>query len=123
MKTVLTDKAPSPVGPYSQAIESNGFIFCSGQIGIDPNDGKLVEGVEDQCRQAIKNLEQVLIACGSSLQNVVKTTIFLKNVDDFAAVNSIYSGLFTEKPARSTVEVSNLPGKAALVEIDAIAIK
>ncbi len=120
---IHTDKAPKAVGPYSQAIVSDNFIFCSGQIGIDPSTNALVEGIENQTRQALVNLGKVLQEAGASTENVIKTTIFLKNIEDFSAVNVIYEDFFgNHKPARSTIEVSNLP-KNALVEIEAIAVK
>lgn len=121
MKTIQTTNAPAAVGPYSQAIEANGFIFCSGQIGLDPVSNQLVEGIDGQTRQVIKNLEEVLKAGNSSLEHIIKTTIYITNIQDFAKVNEIYGSFFTNhKPARVTVEVSNLP-KAALIEIDATA--
>jgi 2-iminobutanoate/2-iminopropanoate deaminase len=119
-----TEKAPQPIGPYSQATEINGFIFTSGQIAIDPATGDIVsERIEDQTRQVIKNLEAVLQSGNSSLANVVKTTIFLSNMDHFTTVNGIYGEFFNRsKPARSTVEVSRLP-RNVLIEIDCIATK
>jgi len=125
MKFIQTDKAPGAIGPYSQATVSNGFIFCSGQIGLDPQTKTLVEGIEEQTRQVIKNLEEVLTAAGSDLQHVVKTTIYVTDVNDFAKVNAIYEECFGDhKPARATVEVSNLPkGKLPehpMIEIEAI---
>lgn len=123
IKQVNTKKAPPAIGPYSQAIEINGFVFCSGQIGIDPKSGNLLSSLEVQTRQVLNNLSEVLKASGSDLDLVVKTTIYLKNISDFAVVNSIYGEYFSiHKPARATVEVSNLP-KDALIEIDAIAVK
>lgn len=123
MKTISTDKAPRAIGPYSQAIVAGGLAFCAGQVAIDPASGELVTGdVKVQTRRAIQNLAAVLAAAGSELQHVVKTTVFLKNFDDFAAMNAVYEELFQgHKPARSTVEVVRLP-KNALVEIEAIAI-
>lgn len=123
IKTVHTKKAPEAIGPYSQAIVANGLVFCSGQIGLDPKTGQLVEGIEKQTRRVMDNLSAVLRAAGADLPHVVKTTIYLKNVADFPTVNSIYGEYFTShKPARATVEVSNLP-KGALIEIEAIAAK
>ncbi len=119
---IATQNAPQAIGPYSQAIEAKGVIYTSGQIGLTPQ-GVLVEGIEAQTRQVLNNLSEVLKAGGSSLQNVVKTTIFLSNMDDFALVNAIYAEFFGEhKPARSTVAVKALP-KDALVEIECIALK
>lgn len=121
MKTIVTEKAPKAIGPYSQAIVTGDFIFCSGQIGIDPVSGNLVEGIEKQTRQVLENLQQVLLAAGSGLEGVVKTTVYIKNIGDFPTMNEIYATYFQEhKPARATVEVSNLP-KAALIEIEAVA--
>jgi len=123
MNVISTDYAPQAIGPYSQAIEVNNMIFTSGQIALR-SDGSFVEGdVEAQTTQVMQNLSHVLQAAGSSLQNVVKTTIFLANMDDFAKVNAIYGSFFGEhKPARSTVGVKCLP-KNALVEVEAIAVK
>lgn len=123
MKIINTKNAPNVVGPYSQAIISNGFIFCSGQIGIDPLTGNLVGGFTNQINQVLKNVKAVLEAANSSLDMVVKTTIFIKNMTDYPELNKIYGEYFLEnKPARSTVEVLNLP-KDALVEIELIAIE
>ena len=122
MKIISTNKAPAAVGPYSQAIEVNGFVFCSGQIGIDPKTGELVEGIEKQIRQVMENLQAVLDRSGSHLNQVVKTTVFIKNMADYSIFNQIYGEYFkNHKPARATVEVSNLP-KGALVEIEIIAV-
>ena len=122
MKTVETNKAPAAIGPYSQAITANGFVYTSGQIPIDPKTGNIEAAcIEVQTEQAIRNLSAVLEAAGSSLEKVVKTTCFLKSIGDFAVFNEIYAKYFTEKPARSCVEVSALP-KGALVEIEATAI-
>lgn len=122
MKTVQTPNAPSAIGPYSQAMIANGMVFTSGQIALKPS-GEMVEGdVREQCAQVLANLKAVLEAAGSSLNHVIKTTIFLDNMDDFAAVNELYAEAFgTHKPTRSTVAVKTLP-KNALVEIDAIAL-
>lgn len=125
MKTVIsTTAAPGAIGPYSQAIEANGLIFVSGQIPLDPATGAFVPGgVEVQAEQSLKNLKAVLEAAGCSLADVVKTTVFLTNMGDFAAVNEVYARFFTaECPARSAVQVGALP-KGALVEIEAIAAK
>jgi 2-iminobutanoate/2-iminopropanoate deaminase len=122
MKVVNTENAPKAVGPYSQAIVANGFIFCAGQLGIDPQRGDLLDSVENQTHQAIKNLQAVLEAGGSSLEHTVKTTIFIQDMNDYAKINEIYGSYFDKhKPARATVEVARLP-KDALVEIEAIAI-
>ncbi len=117
-----TDRAPQPIGPYSQAIRSGEFVFCSGQVGLNPATGSVVEGgVEAQARQALDNLSAVLGAAGLTFADVVKTTIFLADMGDFAAVNRVYAGYAGENPpARSTVAVSALPG-GGRVEIEAIA--
>lgn len=122
MTTVQTPNAPGAIGPYSQAMVANGMVFTSGQIALTPA-GEMVEGdVGAQCVQVLANLKAVLEAAGSSLDHVIKTTIFLDNMDDFGAVNAIYAEAFGDhKPARSTVAVKTLP-KNALVEIDAIAL-
>lgn len=123
IKTVSTDKAPAAVGPYSQALEVNGFVFCSGQIGIDPKTGNLVDGFENQVRQVLSNLKAVLIEAGSDFSHVVKTTVYIKNMNDYPLFNKIYGEYFKKhKPARATVEVSRLP-KDCLIEIEAIAVK
>ena len=122
-KTVIaTTNAPGAIGPYSQAIKVNGFIFVSGQIGLAPTTGELVDGgVEEQSRQALTNVKNVLAAAGSNLEKVVKTTVFLKDINDFAALNTVYGEFFSEDcPARSAVQVAALP-KNALVEIEVIA--
>ncbi len=124
LKSVQSKNAPAPIGPYSQAIETQGFIFTSGQIALDSGTGQLVTGgVEAQARKVFDNLNAVLEAGGSGLEYVVKTTVFLKNMDDFGKVNEIYAEYFSKAlPARSTVEVSRLP-KDVLVEVDCIAVK
>lgn len=124
MKSVISKNAPAPIGPYSQAIEANGFLYLSGQIALDAEKGIIVsQELDEQVHQVIKNLKAVLEAAGSALNKVVKTTIFLADMNDFQKVNEIYSQYFGEsKPARSTVEVSRLP-KDARVEIDCIALK
>jgi len=119
MEKVYTRKAPEAVGPYSQAIVSGNLVFTSGQLGIDEN-GKLGDGIVSQTENALKNLTEVLLAAGTDLKNVVKTTCFLANIKDFTSFNEIYGKYFTEKPARSLIEASALP-KGALVEIEAIA--
>ncbi len=124
MKTIIrTDKAPQAIGPYSQAIEANGMIFTSGVIPVDPSTGQIPEGIEAQARQAIGNLVALLCEAGVSAENVIKTTVFIKNMDDFAKVNAVYSEFFTKDcPARSCVEVARLP-KDVLIEIEAIGLK
>ena len=123
MKTIHTDKAPAAIGPYSQAIAAQGFIYTSGQIALNPQTGVIeAQSIEEQTEQAIRNLKAVLEAAGSGLENVVKTTCFLQRMSDFAAFNAVYEKYFTGKPARSCVEVSALP-KGALVEVEAVAEK
>lgn len=122
---IVTEGAPKPFqgAPYNQAIKAGGMVFCAGQVGIDPATGRLVDGaVEAQARRAMQNLGAVLAAAGSGLDRVCKTTIFVADLGDFAAVNAVYGSFFaTDPPARSTVEVAGLPG-GALVEIEAIAL-
>jgi len=120
---IATKSAPQAIGPYSQAIRANGFIFTSGQIPIDPVTQQLIAGdVAAQTERVIKNVSAILTAAGSSLEKVVRTTVFLKNMNDFAAMNEVYGRHFTSAaPARSTVEVARLP-KDVLVEIDVIAL-
>jgi len=122
-KIISTTKAPAAIGPYSQAIEVNGLLFTSGVIPIDPETNTLVEGdVAVQARQAIGNLKNLIEAAGSSMDKVVKTTVFIKNMNDFGAINDIYKDYFTSDfPARSCVEVARLP-KDVLIEIEAIAV-
>jgi 2-iminobutanoate/2-iminopropanoate deaminase len=124
---VSTPNAPAAIGPYSQAVQTGEMIFASGQVPLDPVTGKMVDGgIREQTVRVLENLQAVLAAAGSSLQHVVKTTVFLKDMNDFATMNEIYAGyLATEggvAPARSTVEVTRLP-KDALVEIDVIALR
>jgi len=122
-KEVKTDKAPQAIGPYSQGIVANGFIFCSGQIPIVPQTGQLSTGsIEDQTRQVLKNVSAVLEAAGTSLDNVVKATVFLQDMNDFAAMNKVYAEFFkTPFPARAAVQVARLP-RDVKVEIEVIAI-
>jgi 2-iminobutanoate/2-iminopropanoate deaminase len=120
-QTVFAEKGLKPMGPYTPAIRMGNFLFVSGQIGADPDTGKLAEGVPAQAKQLLENLNGLVQAGGSSLDKVVKTTIFLTDIADFAAVNEVYAQYFpSEPPARSTVQVVALPG-GALVEIEAIA--
>lgn len=123
LEIVETKDAPAPIGPYSQAIRAGGLIFLSSQIPIDPATGGLVEGdIAAQTAQVLKNISAVLEAAGSSVSRVVKTSVFLKNLDDFAKFNQVYAGYFGEtRPARSTVQAARLP-REVLVEIDAIAL-
>ena len=118
---IHTDHAPAAVGPYSQAVKTGMLVFTAGQIGLDPQSGKLASGLEAQTRQVLANLEAVLTAAGSDMAHIIKTTIFLTDMADFGTVNAIYGGAFAaEPPARSTVAVAALP-LGALVEIEAIA--
>ena len=119
---VLTDKGPKPIGPYSQAVKSNGLLFVSGQVAIDPRSNEFVPGdIRQQTERALENLKGILEASGANLHHVVKTTVFLKDMNDFAAMNEVYGRFFTAAPpARSTVQVARLP-KDALVEIEVIA--
>lgn len=122
-KIIRTDKAPAAIGPYSQAIEVNGMVYTSGVIPVVPATGEIPEGIEAQAEQAIGNLCALLEASGVARENVVKTTVFIKNMDDFAKINAIYSKYFvSECPARSCVEVARLP-KDVLIEIEAIGVK
>lgn len=121
-EVISTSSAPAALGPYSQGIKAGAFVFTAGQVGIDPRTGKLVEDIESQTRQVLANLQAILAAAESSLDQVVKTTIFLQNMADFAKVNAIYGQVFTgHPPARSTVQVAALPA-GALIEIEAIAL-
>jgi 2-iminobutanoate/2-iminopropanoate deaminase len=122
MSAIFTELAPAPIGPYSQAVRAGHTLFCSGQVGLDPQTGKLVTGdVSAQAERVLGNLSAVLAAADASLDDVVKTTIFLVDMADFAAVNAVYAAHFgTHRPARSTVAVAALPA-GARVEIDAIA--
>jgi 2-iminobutanoate/2-iminopropanoate deaminase len=120
---VLTDKAPAAIGPYSQGIVAGGFIFTSGQIPVDPLTGQIAKTAEKQAEQAIENLASVLTAAGSGLKSVVKTTVFIKDMNDFGSINEVYARYFSAPyPARSCVEVSRLP-KNVLIEIEAVAEK
>ena len=121
-KRISTEKAPQAIGPYSQAIASGDLLFCSGQVALDPSSGELLGGgIAEQTERALENLKAVLEAAGSSLDDVVKTTVFLASMDDFQAMNEVYAKFFSnDPPARSTVAVKTLP-KNALFEIEAIA--
>jgi 2-iminobutanoate/2-iminopropanoate deaminase len=120
---VLTDRGPKPIGPYSQAIRANGFLYVSGQVALDSKTGEMTGAdIRQQTERTLENVKGIVEAAGSNLHHVVKTTVFLKNMNDFAAMNEVYGKFFTSAPpARSTVEVSRLP-KDALVEIEVIAV-
>jgi len=123
-RKILTDKAPAPIGPYSQAIVVDGkFVYTAGQIPIDPATNNVVEGdIKTQTRQVLKNVEAVLVSAGSSMKSVIKTTVYIKDMGEFAQMNEVYGEYFTSSaPARSTVEVARLP-KDVKVEIEAIAV-
>lgn len=123
-KTVLTDKAPKAVGPYSQAIEINGTLYTSGQIPINPATGAVVEGgIAAQTEQVFRNIEAVLQEAGYTLENVVKTTVLMQDLNDFAAMNEVYARFFTaQQPARSTFQVAKLP-LGVQVEVETVAVK
>jgi 2-iminobutanoate/2-iminopropanoate deaminase len=120
---VLTDRGPKPIGPYSQAVKANGLLYMSGQVALDPKSGEMAGStIAEQTERVMNNIKGIIEAAGSKLSHVVKTTVYLKNMNDFAAMNEVYSKFFTAAPpARSTVEVSRLP-KDALVEIDVVAV-
>lgn len=123
IKQIHTENAPKAVGPYSQATAIGDFIYCSGQIGIDPKTGKLKKGIEEQTKQALKNLKAVLEAAGADVATVMKTTIYITDMDNYKKVNELYAEVFVNhKPARATVGVSALPAGAE-VEIEAFAIR
>jgi 2-iminobutanoate/2-iminopropanoate deaminase len=123
MESIKTDRAPEAIGPYSQAIKANGFIFASGQIPLDPATMQIVAGgIEEQTGRVLENLKAVLEAAGSSLDHVVKTTVYLADMSEFAAMNEIYARYFgARKPARATVQVARLP-RDAMIEIDVVAL-
>jgi 2-iminobutanoate/2-iminopropanoate deaminase len=122
-KCIASAAAPAAIGPYSPAIEAGGLVFVSGQLGLDPLSGALESGVQMQAERAIRNIKSILAAAGLDLSDVVKTTIFLSNMTDFAVVNEVYASHFSPPyPARSTIQVAELP-KGGLVEIEAIAVK
>ena len=122
MTMIETTKAPGAIGPYSQGFAVNGFVYTSGQIPVDPETGIIPEGIEAQATQSLKNVKAVVEAAGSSMDKVVKTTVFMKDMNDFAKMNAIYATFFTEGqyPSRSAVEVARLP-KDVLIEIEVIA--
>ena len=120
MKVIATEKAPGAIGPYSQGFLTNGFVYTSGQIPVNPADGTIPEGIAAQAEQSCKNVGAILEAAGVTLESVVKTTCFLADMGDFAAFNEVYAKYFTSKPARSCVAVKDLP-KGVLCEIEAVA--
>lgn len=121
MKEIKTNNAPAAIGPYSQAIVTGGLVFASGQIPVNPKTGEIPEGVEAQANQVFTNMKNLLEAAGSNINKVVKTAVFIKNMDDFGTINEIYAKYFTEPfPARSCVEVARLP-KDVMLEMEAIA--
>ena len=119
MEIIKTEKAPKAIGPYSQGIIANGFIYTSGQLGINPETGELGKDIVEQANLAFKNIGEILKAAGSGYNKVIKTTVFVKDIKDFGTINEIYSKYFISNPARSLVEVSNLP-KNALIEIEIV---
>lgn len=121
-KVISTDKAPGAIGPYSQAIVANGFVYVSGQLPINPATGVMPANVAEQTKQSLSNAKAILEAAGTDLNQAVKTTVFLQDMNDFGAMNEVYAGFFTEGgyPARSAVQVAKLP-KGALVEIEVVA--
>lgn len=123
-KTITTSNAPAAIGPYSQGVKGNGFVFLSGQVALDPASGQLVGGdIRAQTERVLKNLEAVLVAAGSSLAAVVKTTVYLADLNDFAAMNEVYGRFFPQPPpARATVQVARLP-RDAKIEIDLVALE
>ncbi|SEI74916.1 2-iminobutanoate/2-iminopropanoate deaminase [Lachnospiraceae bacterium A10] len=122
-KVVCTDKAPAAIGPYSQAIEVNGMVFTSGVIPVDPATGNIPEGSSAQADQVMRNMQNLLEAAGTSMENVIKTTVFIKEMDDFGAINEVYAKYFPEPyPSRSCVEVARLP-KDVMLEMEVIATK
>jgi len=123
LKTISTNKAASAIGPYSQAIDTGNILFVSGQLPVNPINAEIIEGdISDQARQVIMNIKSIIEEAGYSLDEVVKTTVFLRDLSGFQRMNEVYADFFTSKPARSTVEVSALP-RGAQIEIEAIAVK
>ncbi len=121
-EVIFTEKAPKAIGPYSQAIKSGNMLFISGQVPVNPATGELTGDIRVQTRQVLENIKSILLAAGASLVDIAKTTVFLKNIDDFAAMNEVYRDYFpNDAPARSTIEVSRIP-RGSLVEIEAIAV-
>ncbi len=121
-KAIATNNAPAAIGPYAQGIDTGSFIFTSGQIPINPQTGEIPEGIVEQTKQSLNNVKAILEEAGLTMNNVVKATVFLKNMNDFTEMNKVYEGFFTDYPARSAVEVARLP-KDVLVEVEVIAIR
>ena len=122
-KIIKTDKAPAAIGPYSQAVEAGGFVFASGQIPIDPATGNIPKGIEAQAKQALTNVSNLMEAAGLTMNDIVKTSVFIKDMNDFAKINEIYATFFDgDCPARSCVEVARLP-KDVLIEVEVIAAR
>lgn len=122
-KVISTSNAPAAIGPYSQAIEVNGFVYASGQVPFIPATGEIPEGIEAQAKQALTNVKSIMEAAGLTMDNIVKTTVFIKDMNDFAKVNEVYATFFTgDYPARSCVEVARLP-KDVLIEVEVIAAR
>lgn len=120
---ISTAQAPGAIGPYSQAVEIGGMVYTSGQLGLNPETGQFGEGIAEQTRYSLRNVKAILEAAGAGMEQVIKTTVFLKDMNDFAAMNEVYADFFSEPyPARSAVEVARLP-KDGLVEIEVIAVK
>lgn len=123
VKSIVTDKAPAAIGPYSQAIEANGFVYLSGQLPINPENGEIPETVEEQTRQSLLNVQAILREAGLDMKNVVKTTVLLADISDFASMNEVYANFFQQPyPARSAFAVKALP-KGASIEIECIAVR
>lgn len=122
--TIKTNAAPAAIGPYSQGVNCGNVVITSGQIPVNPQDGKIADTIEEQAKQSLENVKAVLEAAGASLEDVIKTTVFIKNMDSFSEINEIYASYFhgSVLPARSCIEVARLP-KGVLIEIEAIAVK
>ena len=121
-KAIATNNAPAAIGPYAQGIDTGSFIFTSGQIPINPQTGEIPEGIVEQTKQSLNNVKAILEEAGLNMNNVVKATVFLKNMNDFTEMNKVYESFFTDYPARSAVEVARLP-KDVLVEVEVITIR
>ena len=121
-KAIATNNAPAAIGPYAQGIDTGSFVFTSGQIPINPQTGEIPEGIVEQTKQSLNNVKAILEEAGLNMNNVVKATVFLKNMNDFTEMNKVYESFFTDYPARSAVEVARLP-KDVLVEVEVITIR